>query len=495
MPSPSSADDGDRSTLPSWRSMLSGWTGIVVASAVLAWVSILALRDSVAYDPYSWVIWGREIVHLHLNTRQAATSVKPLPMLFDSIFSFTGSHLPGVWLFAARFGALLGFGAVFRLARRFGGLGAGIVAIAGFAVSNELLGYLFMRGMSEPLAAAAMVAAVDCYLLARPRAATGCLIAAAYLRPEAWPLLLVYLIWLSWPHSWFRRAGAIAVGVFVPFSWFLIDWFGARQFNRSANAATHQSQGGPLLHRQPGIATLTETWKLASGPIVVLFLIALALALVGWWRAGHSLNPARLDPLQLIVLIVAVWVIADAVLAQGHFATGAPRYLLPAEALACVVAGCLVAQIGRRLARWGSSRLIAGAALPTLVAVVLAVLIPSFVSTGRQLRTGVRQGQQFVLLGGRLAAAVRLAGGRDAVVHCGTIATRNFQVPVVAWQLDVPLDRILTTAAVPGTVFQQGDVPVIPSALAGGYRTVASLGRSPLSSWQVHTACPASHTR
>jgi hypothetical protein len=471
-----------------WRRVL-GWPGMIIGSLVLAAVSIPVLRDDIAYDPYSWVIWGREITHLQLNTRAAATSVKPLPMLYDTIFAVTGTHLPSWWLFVARAGTLLAFMAVFRLARRISGVPAGVVAVAGFAVSDQLLGYLFMRGMSEPMTAAALVAAVDCHLLGRRRAALACLVATAYLRPEAWPLLFAYLVWLAWRLGWWRRIGAVAVGCLVPFSWFLIDWFGARQFNRSATAATHQSQGGPLLHHHPGLATITETWHLASGPVVIMFLAGVGLAVTLWWRSGRTLDLARLDPPTLVSLITLAWVAIDAVLAQGHFATGAARYLLPAEALACVVAGWVVVEAGR----WSARRL--PAALPRLIVpavavAAVAVLVPSLVNAGRQLRTGIKAGPHFADLATQLTTAIRLTGGREKVLRCGAVTTRNFQVPLVAWQLHVPLDRVGTVVRVPGTVFRQAQVPAIPAPLARRLRTTADLDGSPLSAWEAQTSCP-----
>jgi hypothetical protein len=473
-----------------WRQVIVGWPAIILASTVLAALSINLLPDRIAYDPYSWAIWGREIAHLHLNTRQAATAVKPLPMLFDTIFAFTGSHLPGWWLFAARLGTLLAFAAVFRLAKRLGGIPAAVVAVAGFAACNQLISYLFMRGMSEPMAAAATVAAVDYYLLRRYRLALACLIASAYLRPEAWPLLLGFLLWLTWRRAWWLRLLAVVVGVFVPFSWFLIDWFGARQFNRSSNAATHESQGGPLLHHYPGLATFTETWKLASGPVVVLFLVGLVMALVTWWRSGHSVDVARLAAPLIVSLTALAWVVMDAVLAQGHLATGAARYLVPATGLACAIAGWVVVE----LAGWVRAHWVSGAGVrrwtaPVLASVAIAALLPSLVSAGRLSKDDARLGKQYVDLGNHLETAIRLAGGRDAVLGCGAVTTGDFQVTLLAYDLGVPPVRIGTVVAIPGSVFQQGGVPRTPATYVDALHVVANAAGSPIDSWQVLSSC------
>jgi hypothetical protein len=354
-----------------------------------------------------------------------------------------------------------------------------------------MLGDLFMRGMSEPMAAATMVAAVDAFLLRRQRWAIGCLVAAAYLRPEAWPILLVYLVWQAWPHGWVRRGVAAAVGIFVPFSWFLFDYFGARQFLRSANAATHTSQGGPLLSHNPGLATFSETWRLASGPVVVLFVVGLFVVVRSWWRGGHPVRPLELAPEGVLCLVVVVWLVVDAVLAQGRFATGAPRYLLPAEALACVVVGLGVVAVTGWLVRRvpGGPRPAVGAMLAAVVAV--AVLAPWLDRAGRQFDSGVTEGRQFADLARRLPAAIRLAGGPDAVLRCGPVVTRNFQVPLVAWQLDVPIGLVGIRPGATGTVIQQGNVPPVPAALRSRYTHVGDVGAGgpPAAAWEVFTTC------
>lgn len=463
---------------------------MLTGSLALAAASIPLLPDDIGYDPYSWAIWGREIAHLHLDTRDAATSVKPLPMLFDTIFAPAGTHIPGCWMYVARAAAILLFAIIFRTARRLGGVPAGAIAVAAMAASNALFGYLFLRGMSEPMAAAAMLAAVDCFLLRRYKATTGCLIAAAYLRPEAWPVLFVFLLWRAWPHSWTRRVVAFVVGAFVPFSWFLIDWFGARQFNRSAQAAQHQSQGGPLLHRYPGLATFTETWKLASGPVVVLFLVGLVASVVVWWRSGHSLDPAKLAPPVIVSLIALVWVVIDAILAQGHLATGAPRYLLPGEALACVTVGWVVV-VG---ARWLRRRAHAGvgigrATTSAAVVLVVALLSPWLETVGRQVHTGVNEGRQNLRDAAHLDAAIRLGGGREAIARCGAVTTSIYAVPLLAWKLDVTLDHVGISVTAPGTVVQQGTRPVVAPPTADQFQEVVDGTGTSVTPWSIYTTC------
>ena len=456
---------------------------MLVGSVALAALSLLVLPRGIAYDPWSWLIWGREILHGNLDTRLAATSVKPLAIALDTFFAIFGSAAPILWLVTARAAALLSLAIAFRLGCRLAGPGAGAVAAVGLAASNQYLAYLLVQGMSEPMAAAAVLAAVDCYLAGRKRWVLVCLLLAGWLRPEAWPFLLGYLLWLAWSGSWRRRLLAVAVGVAVPFSWFVIDWFGARQFFRSANAATHQSQGGPLLTRQPGIATIRETWHLLSGPVEVLFIAGFLASLVAWRRDRVA------SPSLWLSLAALGWLVVDAVLAQGRFATGAPRYLLPGDALACVVAGLFVADVCRAVARWGPrSRASVGVLVAVWLVLALCIL-PRGLTVGRQVHTGVGTGRLAGKLAAALPHAIALAGGRAEILRCGPLNVQRFQVPLVAWRLNVPVGSLGIIPTATGTVLQVGLSPRVPVDLRTVY-TFRGVSGPAKERWTVLTACP-----
>jgi hypothetical protein len=461
---------------------------MLIGCLVLATISMFVVPRTIAYDPWSWLIWGREITHLQLNDRLGATAVEPLPIFIDALVAPTGSLAPVLWLLIARAATLLSLALAFRLARRLGGLVAALVASVGLAVSDEYLGYLFMAGMSEPMATAAVLAAVDNHLQARRRWAFTCLILAGLLRPEAWPFIILYSLWLAYPKLTRRGAAAIVVAVAVPPSWFVIDWFGSRQFFRSAGAATHETQGGPLLSREPGLATIRETWHLMSAPVVVLFVLGLGAALLAWRRTGRLREP------NVSVWLAAGaigWLAVDAILAQGRFATGAPRYLLPGVALACIVGALFFADVIRALIR-----LVPGARTSMAVAAVVVVglagcFVPRFHQTGDQLKLGVNEGKVSAKLADSLKHAIALAGGRDAVLACGPVITKNFQVPLVAWQLNVPVGTVEYVPAGQGIVLQDERSPRIPPDLSSDYRYLGTVG-PPKAQWQVLTSCPGS---
>jgi hypothetical protein len=467
------------------RRLSSGWSAVVLVALALAGLSLPLLHDTPAYDPYSWLIWGREIAHLHLDTKNAATSVKPLPMAIDTIFAFTGSAEPSVWLFIARAGVIFALGgALLR------GWLAGVVALVGFAVAQELFSYLFMRGMTEPMAAGFLIAAVDAFLRRRHGWAVGCLIAVAYLRAEAWPILFVYLLWLAWSHGWVRRIAAAALGAFVPFSWFLIDFFGAHQFLRSAQSATLTQTGKPVTFAHPGLHALTESRPLATTAVIVVFLIGLVLAVRAWWRSGHSLAPTDLTPDGVVAVVAVAWVLIEVALSQGGFATGAPRYLLPADAIACVLCGLVVSDAVAWLRGRFTGRAVALVVPVVALAAFVAAVAGPAAGRGRDVRRGVAASHVDIKLTERLPTVIRQAGGAKAVEACGPLVTLNFQVPLLAWQLHLAPGRIRYPLETPtGTLFKQGGRPGIPSGFASDYHQLATVGGHGPAGWQVFQNC------
>jgi hypothetical protein len=459
------------------------WWVLVVGCLALAAVSLFALPRGLAYDPWSWVIWGREVAHLDLDTKGAATAVKPLPIIVTTLLAPAGSLAPTLWLLISRAATLLSLGLVFCLGRKLGGVGAGAVAVVGLAISNQFLNYLFMDGMSEPMAAAAMVAAVDSHLQSRRRSTLLWLVVAGLLRPEAWFFLIAYCVWWGVHATGRRRLLLFVVALVVPSSWFVIDWFGSGHLLRSAGPASQQSQGGPLLTREPGLATFRETWHLMSGPFVVLFLLGSAAALLVWFRSRD------VRPTGWLSVAALSWLVIAAAMAQARIATGAPRYLLPGAAFAAVVAGVFVADCFRAIVRLLPDTRIAVSVGVLGVLGIGALCGGRFVHTGQLLKSGEQQGRRLMQSSDNVADAIDRAGGRAALVRCGPISTQAFQVPIVAWQLRVPVGEVTIHPSVPGVVLQQARRPRIPAALSSGLRNLGSVGPAD-QRWTVLTSCP-----
>ncbi|MCW2992763.1 MAG: hypothetical protein JWQ18_258, partial [Conexibacter sp.] len=136
-----------------------GALALVVASVLIAALTLL-LPSAPTYDPWSWIIWGREITHLDLVTAQGP-SWKPLPVIFTTVFSLFGSWAPDLWLVVARAGAIAAIVLAFRVSRRLGG---GIVGGVAAAVALGIAPWWIRNaalGNSEGLIVAFLLATID----------------------------------------------------------------------------------------------------------------------------------------------------------------------------------------------------------------------------------------------------------------------------------------------------------------------------------------------
>jgi hypothetical protein len=454
---------------------------IVVVSLVLAAISLVVLRDVPAYDPWSWLVWGREAFHLNLDTRSAATSVKPLPIAITTLLAPTGGAAPTLWLLIARAAALAAIGIAYRLGATLTGRPlAGFIAAAGVLMSYQFISYLFFQGMSEPMATATALAAADRATSGRQRTAFVALLATAMLRIEAWPIVVLFLAWRLWRDPAPRRliAGAQVV-VALPLAWFSIDWLGSRDWLRSAGAASSQSQGGPLLSTHPGLATLAETRHLAAIPLLVAFLVTILVSAV-------KVRTSKLAQRLLVMGSAALlWLLVAAAMAQAGLATGAPRYLLPATGVAIVVGAAGIAIALDHLWKGredGWSR----AAAVALAVAILGGSVPMLALVEKRVHGQVVEARQRVRTGDALVRAVHVAGLR--IRSCGPLVTQPLQVPGLAWQTHVPLEHVMTHPASTGTVLQLDSLPAISSAFAGNYHQVGTAGVGG-SRWTVMSTC------
>ncbi|MFL5831720.1 MAG: hypothetical protein ACJ76X_17520, partial [Solirubrobacteraceae bacterium] len=109
---------------------------------VLGALSLL-IPSTPSYDPWAWLVWGREIVHFKLQTTGGPTW-KPLPVIFTTIFAPFGKAQPDLWLVVARAGALMAAAMVFKLSWR---LTQGIGRVLAGERSRLLLGPALLAGV------------------------------------------------------------------------------------------------------------------------------------------------------------------------------------------------------------------------------------------------------------------------------------------------------------------------------------------------------------
>src|SRR3954468_21686002 len=207
---------------------------IVLGCVVLAALSLI-LPSPPGKDPWSWIIWGREVAHLDLDT-MSGSSWKPLPVLFTTVFSLFGHDVaPGLWLVVVRAGALLAVVFAYRVAARYVGIVGGVVA--GVGVALAAWPRYVAQGNVEPLSAALVLAAVDRHLNGH-RHQTMLLGALAALgRPELWPFLALYVLFVFFRRGT-RKPVAIVLLLVVPALWLGGDYWGSgAPFHGSRRAA------------------------------------------------------------------------------------------------------------------------------------------------------------------------------------------------------------------------------------------------------------------
>src|SRR3954452_19200753 len=417
------------------------WKAVVLACLGLAALSLFGPAEP-TYDPWAWIIWGREITHIDLNTVRGP-SWKPLPILFTTPFALLGSWAaPYLWLLIARAGGLLAIAMAYRLAARLGGRAAGLIAGASLLLADEFIRN-FARGNSEGLLVALCLWAVERHLDGRRADAFWLGLCAALLRPEVWPFWGLYGLWLAYSEPR-RRLPVAAAFVLCGFLWFAPEYWGSGDWLRAANRARQPNADSPAFAKHPFLEVFRRSGPVLSVPVLVGALLALVPSVrERRWDVRAALGAAAL------VLMVAV-----ALMTQAGFA-GNLRYVALPAALVCVLAGVGWAEVVR--AAWRRAGRTAAVAL---AAVLLVGAAPFVVSDLRVLHIDALRLQDEDYFYDTLPVAIAKAGGRDAIKRCGPVYTGPFQTQVLAWSLKMHSGDVSIEAKPPGIVVAAGFVPM-----------------------------------
>ena len=462
---------------------------LVLLALVLAALT-LALPWALAFDPWSWLVWGRDVTRLELDT-SGGPSWKPLPVVATTVLAAAGGLAPALWLVLARAAGLLAVAGAAALALRLADDNGArpvrhaedrwaapkaapaddegvrplchavpaAVAAGGAVVASEWWLLNTALGNSEGLLAAAVLWAAVAHLAGRPRVALACGVAAALLRPEAWPFLGLYALWL-WRGACVRPVPLAVALAPVPLLWFGPDLLGTGGALGASSAARGPASPQSAIYADvPGLEVLTDFAGLLTVPVL---LAAVAGTVVG----GRAVR--------VLAAGAAGWVLLVAVMTQAGYA-GNPRYNVAAAAVGCVVAGVGVAALAARVA----SRL-AWAAAVALPAAVLAFTAGTLADQADEL--GARADRRT-----QLDALVDRAGGAQAIRACGSIRTNQPMKAMLAWRLDVPMATLADPPRRPGAVFS------VPPGYAGepatptvepGFQPVARVGE-----WLLVASC------
>src|SRR5215218_3879911 len=274
------AADGRQVTATGAPALASMW--LVVAGCLAVAALTLTLPSTPTYDPWAWILWGREIVHFDLTTT-GGPSWKPLPILFTTPLSLFGLHTaPYLWVLVARAGGLLACVLAYRLARRMVGP-SWYGLLAGVAAALALFSsFKFVRdaalGNSEALLAGLVLWAIERHLDGRRDHALYLAFAGALLRPEVWPFLGAYGVWL-----WFKeprlRIRLVVLGALVPALWFLPEWWGSGDPFRAGSRANSPNPGSAAFAHDPAIELVRRFRKAVIAPVKAGVVVAVLWAL------------------------------------------------------------------------------------------------------------------------------------------------------------------------------------------------------------------------
>ena len=501
---PGDGSGGTRST--SWR-LYAVLAGGSLALGVLS----LLYPSTPSYDPWGWLLWGREVLHLDLNTIGANT-FKPLPVLFTLPFALFGKAQPDLWLVVARAGIVFALAMAFRLAARitiwFGASPAGrqgvsrliafgpavlAGAIAAFAM---LISPEFLRngalGYSECLGTGLVLLAIDRHLDDKPRQTFIIGFFPALDRPEVWAFWGLYGLYL-----WRRDPGArkliVALFAVVPVLWFLPELWGSGHLLRGVSRDLNSSTAKATLTKCPFCTEMKAAANSSLRRITVAGgLVAVGVAIAIWraWRrrasaAGTALREQAHRPEGILLGLAALallWFLEISAMTQYGF-SGNQRYMVIGGGLVMVVGGVgwgfMAWKLGELLARW--IRPASGSAVGVLIAVAGFLFIPGWVGPNVVDLSSLNHSLRYQAeLRQDVQAIITRAGGATKVLACGRVETENYQVPMVAWYLGVQSVKVAdelppATAKSANVIFQTrvtGTAQLRPVIPAGVHYTV-----------------------
>jgi hypothetical protein len=422
----------------------SSWARIgFVLLCVGALVGFFAFPTYPTYDSYYALIWGRDVLHLHLPNFQVyrAPTEHPLAIAFGVIVSVFGRGGDRLMILGA-IGSFVALTAgLYRLGRlTFGpmvGAVAALILLTRFDYEfYAAQGYLDFPYMALVVWAAALEAA-------RPRRGLlvfGFLAAAGLLRPEAWVLSGVYLLWCGWPllsrvrspgvqaPSWRELLAFAALTGAAPLIWAAVDAIVTGDPTYSLHSTTGLAEE---LGRTQGLSNIPgSTWqfmvRLDKLPLVLAAVLGVAIAVV--------VVPRRVRvPLTVLVMGLVTFALLGA---AGTSVID--RYLLTPAVLVMLFAAVTI----------GGWSLLEPGALPRRLWIAAAVLVVFYgaVSAATTLSLDSIQSQLAFRNDSHQALATVLDDPtvRRGLRRCGPLSLPNHKLmPDARWILDQGPGRIL----------------------------------------------------
>ncbi len=433
---------------------------ITAGCMALATISLFGPSQP-SYDPWAWLVWGREVAHFSLDTT-SGPSWKPLPVMFTTLFApfsaLDDGIPPALWIVVARTGGLLAIVLAFKLAARLAGgpslrrWTAGTVAAGALLLTPEWFRYL-IHGNEVPLAIALALAAVDRHLDGSRRTAfvLGAVVCLA--RPELFGFLLLYGAYLCWTEPSTRTLVGVTA-VLVVAAWIVPSWIGAGSPLYAGNQARSEPSWSLSLAPSPWRAALSVAQAQSLLAIELLAVVGVAGVLAR--RRAGSLGPERPGVVVALGAFALTMVALYAGMTQAGF-SGNARYVLPAVAAIAVLGGVGAALTGELLVRTaGTRRPVVGAAIAG--AVLLLAVVPEIRSHVRATRMETSESLERSRLHSQLDRAVQRVGAGYVLLFGPPTVNRSFQTHL-AWDLKLHLSDVQGSRG-RGVVFRTPDQPV-----------------------------------
>lgn len=410
------------------------WWLVALAVVVIAEVLLRWGNTRPGYDPYGWLIWGYQTLHGHLNLG-GAPSWKPFSYIPNVVFALFGHYALHLWMLTSVSVSLAGAVFAGRIAYRLTareGAPWWPPAIAAVVAGASLLGiqdgplalpgtmsyfHYVLSAQSDSMIVSFCLAAIDQYLCGRLSWAWWLGVYAGLGRPEVWPFLAIYGIWILWKRPAMRWQ-VIAAAIVTLFFWFGVPTI----TNGRPNIA------GQLALKSPRECTTNKVVCTMQRYRDLLYLPIELAALVGVILAAARRNRTILTLAGMVVL----WVVTEIAFVLHGF-PGVQRYLFEAAGLTAVLAGVGIGWLLLDARRW-HPRLPRWAGIPFVVAFVVVCLPHARTLAGREHKDIVAQRDRtWRIL--QLGSYINALGGPSRIQSCGGALLNVEYVSVAGWYL------------------------------------------------------------
>jgi Dolichyl-phosphate-mannose-protein mannosyltransferase len=310
------------------------WPRLALALlCVGALIGYVAFPTYPTYDSFYALLWGRDLLHLHLPDFRVyrGPTEHPLAIAFGmlcSIFGQGGARLMVLGSIASFVAAVAG---MYRLGRLCFG------PVVGFVAALLLLSRFFVENLAAQgyldISYVALIVWAIVLELERPRRGAPVFVtlaAAGLLRPDAWVLSGAYWLWCAWRADNRTRLRHLALAAIAPVVWAGLDAIvtGNPLYSLSATAGLAAE-----LERTQGFGSVAgSVWsygvRIDKLPVLLGGLLGVALAV---WMAPRR----ALVALAALAVLIGVYVVEGALGASvvDRYLLGAATVLLPFCAL------------------------------------------------------------------------------------------------------------------------------------------------------------------